>query len=199
MSVNLTTVERVKALGASKGGAITSNPDAYLETLIAAYSAVFERHLGRSVEEMERTETYTVGPSQNEVALRAYPVSAIEGVWNDPGREYGDASEVTAYYLDSDLGIIHFDYYLAQGLGALRVTYTGGMAPDGTDPTGNFISLFPDVSHAMDLQVWHAWSRSLTPGSSAAGVGGGSVSYTGQLDLLDAVKSILRPHRRFSL
>lgn len=202
MAIPITTVARVKALANSKqGSSISSNADAQIEVLIDACSAVFERYLNRWIATEERTETFTLEGHQTLVRLKAWPVDSIASVYNDSAREYPANSEIdaSAYYLETETGNLQFEYELAPGLGALRVTYTGGMAPDGTDPTANFIALYPDIAYAADLQVFYAWQRSINPGSSAASAGGGSATYTGQFDLLDSVKTILRPHRRFGL
>ena len=190
-----TTLARVK-VDLQTGGAdpLPTTHDDYLNELLRAYSAEFERYLGRYSQVVLRQEQYDVEPGMRVVALNAYPVSSVSTVTNDSGRDF-DSGDVSSddYYLSAKNGLLEFDKTaLVSGPGVLRVTYTGGL---GTNTTA-LVRDFPDLAHACDIQVVYHFRRRRSLGASGLSQGGGNVSWEGALDLLPTVKQILDRRRR---
>jgi len=190
-----TTLTRVKVHLAT-GGAdpLAATHDDYLNELLRAYSAEFERYLGRRSQVVERREQFNVEPGQHLIVLPAYPVSSVATVINDTGRDFdGSAIDSDDYYVNEEAGLIEVDNVsLIPGRGAVRVTWTGGL---GTNTTA-LVRDFPDLAHACDLQTIYHFRRRQSLGASGLSQGGGNVSWEGALDLLPTVKQILDRRKR---
>lgn len=190
-----TTLARVKT-HLQTGGAdpTASTHDDYLNELLRAYSAEFERYMGRRSQVVERREQFDIEPGQRIIVLPAYPVSSVATVINDTSRDFdGSAISSGDYYVSTKHGLIEIDKAaLSYGPGAVRVTWTGGL---GSNTTA-LIRDFPDLAHAADLQVVYHFRRRQSLGASGLSQGGGNVSWEGALDLLPTVKQILDRRKR---
>lgn len=192
--MDLTTTTRVQTLLES-GGATVSQHAALLGDLVPAVSARVEEYLGRSAQTASRTEYFDTEPSLFRVVLTAYPVTTVSLVRYDPLRVYDSASEIdsTEYAVDTDRGFISFDRVgFSVAMRGLKVTYTGGMAAN----TAAFVSAFPAIAHACDLQIASLIQRRLSLAATSANAGAGSKAYVGAYDLLPEVKSTLDLYRR---
>jgi len=198
--MDMTTVARAKVLIEADGQRLSVADDTttdLLSRLIEMYSAEAEASLSRLVSAEARTAQFHVEPQQHVFALPAYPVTAIASVRHDTGREFASSSEIddTAYYAD-DNGLLHVDgQTLAAGRGALRVTWTGGMAAS----VASFATAFPDLAGAIDMQVTYHWQRRSGYGSQGESVGAGNVSYSGPLKWLAHVERVFARHRRLGI
>jgi len=194
--MDMTTIARVKVHVESKGQKIKhdSDVDDLLTVLIADYSASFERYLGRQVLVGATTEYFDVEPGQRVFFLVGYPVGSVTSVYHDTSRVWtsGEIAS-TAYYLDTSTGYLNIDGAgLFPGPGVLRVIYSGGMAANAAA----FIVAFPDISHALDIQVAYHYSRTTSLGATSVSGRDGSVTNEGALNLLPTVRAALNGHRR---
>lgn len=90
--MELVTLDRVKLLGghkASKGAAGSSGQDDLYKALITSVSTIVEQKLDRHVERKQRTEYLSVPFGTKRAFLDGYPITNIQRVWNDTGREFG--------------------------------------------------------------------------------------------------------------
>jgi hypothetical protein len=171
--LKLTKVDRlIKWLGEKKYQPEWSG---ILELLIDGISAQVEKELRRHVLIQERTVQADVDAHSAHVALKAYPITAVASVKNDPSRDFGSGTLVDTdlYFVDEESGEILFDFELSHGPGALQVVYTGGMAVD----TDAFILAFADIVIAIDQQVAYEFGRKGNPGvlsQNPSDFGGGS-------------------------
>ncbi len=189
---NLTDL-RVALEGDIKAGDTTS--DALLVSIVRGVSAHFERYLGRDLQWMARTKDFDVRPGARATRLPAYPVDLAEPfvLKSDYSREFTDDTirEATSYHVDADLGIIRFDRArVSSGYGVLRVTWTGGLASN----TSELATLHPDLVRACVLQCVHEFRRRATLDNSNQGMGGISVGWNDQVQMLKIVRDILRPY-----
>ena len=169
--------------------------------MLTAVSKRVESYLGRGIETTERTEVFDLELGQKRLLLYAYPLVSVDGVWNDPNREFGEETAASNVDVLGPSGVLLLDRAsLYPGESVLQVAYTGGMTDDGaTDPTDSFISLYPDIAHAVDLQVCEMWRRKTQPGASNYSYPDGSTAYDGGLKLLPFLKDVLDPLRRVML
>ncbi len=189
--MNLTNTDTVRKLMSDYE---TSDAEPTINMLIVSVSAAAERFMGRSIESVSRTEYFDVERHQDSAQLAAWPVSSITTVHNDPERDYGTGSLVDSDdYVATDWGRLTFDYKLSEGRRALKVVYTGGLA----STTETIVSSYPDLAVAIARQVVHEFRRVKSSDGSTAQFVGGSMSYVGQVDWLDHVKSTLDLYRRF--
>lgn len=195
--MDLTTKERVKVHGEAGGQKWGTSSDDQLDAIIAGYSADFERMLDRIVLAAAQTETFDVDRGQRVFSLKAYPVTAVTSIINDTERLFtGDALATTEYSLNLATGLLQVDQaYLLPGPGVLQVIYTGGMALT----TAAFITAFPALAFAMDLQVLHHYQRRNSLGATSLSAGQGNVSFQGPLKLLPTVLATIKAHRRISI
>ena len=184
--MNLTTLENAKLY-------ITENTASPLLTkLIAWVSANVESYIDREVETIARTEYFDVDPGQRMVIVRAYPITSVASVYNDPAREYTTTSITSSDYAAYPDGRIAFDYALSYGIRALKVTYTGGMAAD----VAALETAYPDLVEAVTLQVVHEWRRRNSLSEDTAALAQGAITVGGSMRWLPHVKDILDGYRR---
>lgn len=190
--MNLTTLERLKAY--LEGGYEAKLP--LLNGLLASVSAKVEKYLDRTALVAAYTETFSIEPGTSFIRLKAYPVTSVTYVSNDVTRVHDSTGYLDSddYYVDLTRGTIEIDYGLDGGPGALKVSYTGGMA--ATDEA--FAAAYPDIANAVEIQTIHEFRArdSLAPTSFAAlGI---SSSVSSQIALLDEVTRVLDEHRRLT-
>jgi hypothetical protein len=184
--MNLTTIERCKTQLENYDG----KRDAILSQIIIDVSASAEQFMRRHAEAISRTEYFDVCPGRRTFQLRGYPVTSVTTIHSDASRSYGSDTLISSadYALQSEIGMI--DFVEAQpevGVRSVKVVYVGGMAAT----TAAFVTAFPEIEKAVRIQCIEEFRRNSSFGSNATSVGGGSVSYTGQVDFLDYVKAIL--------
>lgn len=193
--MDLTTLARVKALIGLDSGDDTH--DALLGQLIASYSAEFEQYLGRHIEADTRTEIYKLPQTRKSLSLRGAPM------WSEPTlMRYSDARNMvgsvtlmlnTDYDVDLEEAQVRFRFTPMLSPGYIEITYEGGM--DTT--TSNFLSSYPAIAEACDLQcAYHFKRRDQPQGTRTVEAGMGSSLYQGPLDLLDGVRRVLNTWRR---
>lgn len=195
--MDLTTATFTRAFIESDGRKITGSTfTTIVGRLIAMYSAEAETYMGRTVEISTYTEALDVAPGQAVFSLKAYPVTSVSSVINDPGRTFDAGTlDSTTYSLDTNNGVMRIDRaFVACGFGALQVIYTGGMAASAA----SFASSYPAISDAIAMQVAYHYQRRSSLGRTGVSDGRGSVSYTGPIDWLPHVVSVLDRHRRYS-
>lgn len=194
--MDLTTVARVQSLLES-GGASVSQHTGLLGDIVTATSARVEEYLGRDAQVASRTEFFDSEPSLFRIVLSAYPVTSVAGIWYDPVRAYDSSSQIAAseYAVDTDRGFVSFDRmtFVVAPRG-IKITYTAGMASN----TAGFVTAYPAIAHAVDLQAASLIQRRLSLGATSTSAGGGSKSYVGGYDMLPEVKAILDLYRRRS-
>ncbi len=171
--MDLSTTTRVKILLEIT----TSGQDALIGQIISSISPDAEKVMNREAEEKSRTEQINVDPGQQRVFLRAFPVkdTPVATIKNDSSRDFASALNFAAdeFYLNLRTGEVAFDRRtLIAGPGTLQVIYTGGM---GTN-TADFISRFPHIAQAIDIQTAFIFKRKETLGLTGFSADGGSVS-----------------------
>lgn len=190
--VEATTVARVKAL-LDIGSSVH---DTVIAALIASVSQRFEGFMGRLISAEARTEEHDWPDNRRETLfLRAYPVTAIASIKNDPAWDFAaaDALDATSYHLVADTGEVHMRYPLLPGPKAVQVVYTGGLAAN----TAALIAAYPAIAFAADLQCAAVWRRRSSPqGSTAVVPLQGSLSQEAPLELIPEVVEALSPFRR---
>lgn len=195
MAIDLSTTARVKAFLGAGGTSLSTAQDTVIAQLIAFYSARFEHEMGRWTKSEARTEQYDIEPGQRMVALKGWPIASIASVKNDDTRTFGSDSVIdpTLYYANLTKGTLQFDWIEpVAGPGALQVVYTAGMAADTTA----FITAYPDLAQALDLQVAEVIRRKDRLGATNMSFQGGGFGYEAAVKLLPEVRTTLDLHRR---
>lgn len=193
--MDLTTLARVKEMAGIGQDTADTSHDAILTRLISAYSADFEKRLDRHVLVGARTEVTRIKHGSRTLSLRAAPASvAPTSVKYHSSRSFTTATalvENTDYTVDLEQAFIRFLFPTTLKDGYAEVQYTGGMAAD----TAAFVSGFPAIAEACDLQVIYHWRRRDYVNGSRS-VEGGSTTYIGELNLLEAVERVLGQYTR---
>lgn len=200
--MDLTTTTRVANL-VNAGGTAPASFNTTVAILIATVSSAVEKYLDRGISIAGRTEYFDTTNDQRVFALKAYPVTSVEGVWFDEEQEWGadtelDSSEYRSPVYDPR-GLLTLSVpqkiYISPGVDvayrSMKVTYTGGMASN----TAAFISAFPDIAGAVDHQVAYLWHRRNELGLASVSGDAGSVSI-GADSWLPWVKVVLEQYRR---
>jgi hypothetical protein len=191
--MDLTTLVRVKAMAGID--VLDEQHDTILNRLISAYSADFEKRLDRHTLVGARTEVHNVRTGKRTLSLRAAPASvAPTSVKYSHSRDFSGSTALTEnleYTVDLEQALIRFLFATSLPVGYAQVIYTGGMAAT----TAAFISGYPAIAEACDLQVIYHWRRRDYVNGSRV-VEGGSSNYIGELNLLKAVERVLDQYMR---
>lgn len=195
MSVDASTVASFTIWNPEQAEA-TANV-ARLPVLIAAASRMVEMFIGRDIELVERTEDYTVRARSRVILLRQYPITEVASVEFDVDAEFtGTGGDDFKVNVDSSTGILSILEDLQDGgPNALRVTYTGGLALTAEA----MVTDYPDIAHAVNLQVGYMLERRINPGARRDVSAAGGASFASAYSLLDAAKELLLPHRRMRI
>lgn len=155
-----------------------------LGNIISGVSKDVELELRRHVSSEARTVNIDVERHDDVVFLRGFPIASVTSIKNDPSRDFGSGTEVDTdlYYIDTEGGVISFDFELDWGPGALRIVYEGGMAAGSTnaEKTDAFIAAYEDLVLAIDQQVFYEFQRRDNPGlenQNPSDYGGGSTYF----------------------
>lgn len=90
------------------------------------------------------------------------------------------------------------DRYVVNRRIKMELIYTAGYEMDTTDTS--LIICTDDLKMACVLQVSHLFNRRQNIGSTSISVGNtGSIGYQKEYGLLDEVKSLLKPYRRYAI
>lgn len=191
--MNLSTVERVKAI--LEIPSTEETQDALLGQLLTQVSVAAEKRMKRRVQTGEVVETFDPFCGQRVLQLSAYPVTAVDVVAEDPlGVFDGDEVEIgeVNYRVNRTAGLLHLVSWEVDGNPqSLRVTYTGGMA---ATPSA-FVTAYPDIAGAVDLQVAMLYRRLSTLGTTATSVAGQATSTQEPIRWLPYVADVLDAHR----
>ena len=156
--MNLTTIGRVKKL-------LTMDSDKYdplLRQLISSVSKAMinSPFFNRYAEKVERTEYFDVEYGQKVLQVKGYPIDTGETfkIWHDTSRTFADSSLVAAtnYYVEAKSGMIRFDRYtLSEGVGSLKIQYTGGLSASADRLLATISSISNDftVSEVVEGQT----------------------------------------------
>lgn len=193
MVVDCTTVARVKAL-LTIGAADTDN-DTVLGNYITSTSARIEQWLGRPLLATTYTDEIDIeSPRTESVFLRAYPVTSVTSVKNDPEWDWAgvEAIDSDLYHLTSGTGQLDFNVQLTPGKKALQVVYAGGLVAD----TAAMLANYPAIAAACEVQVAAAFRRRTSPQGESVHAGGGSIAHEGPLRFVPDALEALWPYRR---
>ncbi len=122
-STILCTRDSVKTYLGLSGGTY----DDALDALIAAAGEAIERACGRRFGLVEYTEYHDGG--EDRVVLRHRPVTDLTAVWDDPDRNFGDATLIDPgeIVLDAYAGVIILPKStFSRGVRNVKATYTAG-------------------------------------------------------------------------
>lgn len=195
--IDVTTLTRVKTI--LQLGSETKY-DTFLADAIKAISKRFEQYMARGITQGSRTEYFDVFEGRRVFGLVGYPVASVSSVRNDDLHAFPASTELsTDVYTPSTVnqstsqdGLLFVDRTeLVPGPRSLKVVYVGGMAPDAS----TFISYFPDLAEAADLQVAFIHKRRNTLPLAGVSVEGSSVT-ADPWELLPEVKDRLDRYRR---
>lgn len=104
--------------------------DALIDTLILSSQAFIDEYCNRVFEQVAVTEYHDGG--SNKIFLNRYPVASTPAVqiWDSWDRTYANPDLIDSddYFVDSENGIIKFDYDVGGSPGAVKIVYTGGFA-----------------------------------------------------------------------
>lgn len=200
--MNLSTTTRVLALISSKGTA-PDNAETEIEAVLATVSGAVEAYLNRYVASSSRTEYFDVEPYQTVFRLRGVPVSSVSSVYFDEEQSFGSSTALTSddYYLPTldSAGLLRIRFMLntdvVQYPASLKVTYTGGMAADAA----SFVTAYPDIAGAVDVQVAHEWQRRNALGTSSVTYPDGTTASLTLDRWVPSVKQVLDYHRRIAV
>lgn len=195
--MDLTTAARVATL-VVPGETAPSAFNTVIGQVITAVSAAAERYLGRWAQTTSRTEYMTVVPGKRVYRLRAFPVTTLTSAYIDIDQQFGADTALGSddyynptYSTDGTFTLKFFPAVIDTPVpAALKITYTGGMATT----TANFISGFPDIAHAIDLQCAHIYHTRNYAGTLSQSGDSGSVSIQ-TVDWLPEVKATLDRYR----
>ncbi len=130
--MNLTTIERVKRLiGNSDTDLPTTGSDNILRMIISNISGQIERWLDRYCYYQAYSEQLDSMAEQRMFSIKGYPIDIAQSVkvYNDIARVFATEIASTNLYVDALTGIIKIDgYSISAGFGAVKITYTGGLA-----------------------------------------------------------------------
>lgn len=140
-----------------------------ISDIILAVEKDFEEQTNRTLIKGSITEYFDIGPSQNKVFLKGFPVATtpVVQVWEDSewSFESGDLLvENSDYRVDREKGIIMLDIYDSFEMGnhSLKVTYTAGYDTT-TFPLNAARILARQVAHWHHLMTkQRAWIESET-------------------------------------
>jgi hypothetical protein len=182
--------------------------DALLTSLLAGVSSACETYADRGLMYVAETvEEYDGdGPELN---LRRWPVHEVESVIEEADGEFDDAAladeldEGDDYRVDARRGKLlrkPDGMRWLCGRNTVQVTYSAGYT-DPNDDTPPVANAAPPASlqHAVVSQCVHEYQRRMQPGaiSFAAPNPGGNVSFTGEVELLRSLRSVLDNLRRW--
>ncbi len=99
--------------------------DNLIDEMIAPAQSFLEEYC-RTKFESESATDYFTGPSKV-FCLKRFNVSDVV-VYDDWQRVFGASSIISSddYYVETENGIIYLDYSIGQGIGTVKITYTGG-------------------------------------------------------------------------
>ena len=191
--MDVTTVPRLKErIEGLRGTANTQ--DLPLLRLITAYSARAERYLNRHFTSQARTETVDVQHAQIDFSVKGAPITSITDLRNDSERTFGTDTIVnsTDYTHEPDSGIITVDRSaLFIGTRTLQINYVGGMATT----TVNFISFYPDLTEAIEMQIMETFQERRNYGLATLAVQGTSLTFQTPGKWLPEVRQVLDMYR----
>jgi hypothetical protein len=201
--MDMTTSTRVKeALGIAGSGSDTT-----IAQMVTAVSNEVERLMDRHAQTTARTEVYQMRATKRLVLLKGYPVDTgaaftVKVSQNGDFTTADTLDQYTEYTLDATRGEIRFlggyeplrDSDSGKPIAPIyvQVTYTGGMATTAN----NFITAFPEISQAVDMQIVHQFKRRSTPGQTSTEMGDSSASYQAEVGLIKITTEAARRHRR---
>lgn len=188
--MDLTTIERVRARGDFESIAAS---DAVLEEFIVAVSKSVEELMARHVLEAERTEVVRVDRFKRTITLPGRPIVSVAElkVGTRPDLSSASATDATAYDVLLEQGQIRLNWSPSYEPTYIEVTYTGGMALT----TDAFVTAYPDIADAVDVEVIHRWNRRKTPGSESTTFGDGGVARTSAYGLHQHLRDVVGRYR----
>lgn len=187
--MDLTTLQHVRQLM----GADVAAQDGVLQTLLTAVSRRAENWMGREVETKQRTEVFSPDRLQQRFPLKAWPTT-VATVIEDWHRAFTGDPISSLYYTVDDYGVLVVDRWtLTEGQRTLQVVHTGGL---GTTPA-DILRDYPDLAHAIALQVSFVWRRKDTLGIAGEVVGPSNITFLDKLDWQPDVLDAMRPYRRW--
>lgn len=176
---DLTTTAKVKAWAGIK----TSDDDALIASLVAAYSAYIQTWLNRQILSAQYTETRS-GNGGAQMVFADYPVTAVSMVKVD-GREIQRASAVgVAGYRFTSTKLILAGYAFTKGDANVELAYAAGFAdvPD-------------DLEQACNELVALRYKERDRIGHQSKSLAGETVSFIVK-DFPDSVRTILNNYRK---
>lgn len=190
--MDLSTTARVKTMAGITGSSL----DTLIGVLVTAYSAEFEKYLGRYVESSSRTETVRIPPMRTVLWLKGAPVGSVTSIKLSDTRDFTDSTALTEddeYVLEDESGFVTLLDEKSPDERWCQVVYTGGMAANQSA----FTTAYPDISAALDMQVAeHIMRRQTGSFEGSTSDGKGNASPFGAFDLTAHAKSVLNGHRR---
>lgn len=193
MALDLTTTARVKSM--LDPSYTATDLDALIAVLITAVSAAAEKEMDREALTNTYTEFFSPQPFQTKFPLAAFPVVSVVSVKEDFDRGFGSgiaALDDTDFTID-DLGILTVDNYrMAPGNRTMRVVYSGGMATTAAA----FVTAFPDVAFAVDMQVAFLVRRKNQLGVTSQAIVGAAFTVFAAVEWLPQAREILAQRRR---
>lgn len=197
--MDLTTTARVASRVKPGQTTLGTNDDLLVAQMITDVSGQVERYLDRYTLATSRTEYLDVAADQTAWRLKAYPVTAVSSIIYDADQAFDAADEMDADDYDDPTLETTGILTIPGGAGptarkALKVTYTGGMAAS----TAAFISAYPDIAMAVEMQVvWH-YLRRLGIGTAGRSGDKGSDTLVAGTPFIPEVKTTLDMYRRWA-
>ena len=190
--MDLSTLARVRTrLGFE---ASDTSDDTLLQVFLSRVSESAAKFLNRKTLSESTTEQLDIGAGQRTFHLKAYPIASVTTIKAAADRDFSSATSLatTDFYTNDDAGMLHIDYQLSAGRGALQVVYVGGMAANAAA----FVTAFPDIADAIDEQTAFYYQRREAVGVRSENLGGGSYSVSTLAGWLPSVLSVLEGHQR---
>lgn len=180
--MNLTTLDKVKALLELT----QTDWDNLLEEIIASVSFRAAAYCNRDFEQKERVEYHDGGGQY--LYLKGLPVVAIASIYGSDTWQWDDGTLIPAdHYQLFNGGMVAYRFgKWPYGSKALKVTYTGGYAPDGVPA---------DLEMAVRTQTAYEFRRRKDIGLESVAFPDGSIQKRSTGEWLQEVKDVLNRYR----
>lgn len=202
----LATVEQLK----TRLGMGDANDDALLSGILLGVSARIAREAGRVWRGqpcLELTAFNAASPLLLNVPMRqtewlwlpAWPIAVVSDVRESIDQDWANADpldEGDDYSVDYVFGGMFRGYWLT-GAQSVRVLYSGGYVPAGTEAAAGQEAVPADLAEAAFEQATAVYNRRSHIGLTNASGGGGSVAFiVAGVPLMDGVREIVATYRR---
>lgn len=199
MTLQVTTIERVKRAGITDIDLNDTTYDQPLTGLIAEVSRQFEQYIGRPLLSETVTEVQDADRFQESLWLDRPPVTSITSIKmrSALSTAFADVTALatTSFDFNATTGRIVLGLDLLAGVRSVEIIYVGGFAATTTA----LVSSYPDIVNAAERQVAEMWRRRMSPDRASESINGVTSTTQMAVRLLPSVKETLFGYKRMRL